>query len=176
MTMPSYASPRPRFRVVPLTPPPTPADEPVADVELEGGALPRLTADPGRRRRKRTPNKGSFKEGVSGNPRGRPKGAKGVKPMVRKVLSDRIPVQTSRGSKDVAYFEALLKKEAAMAAEGDWRARRTIFEFAKWALGGDAELPADVAAASSEELTATGKDILAWYADEVKKCAPGDEQ
>lgn len=170
MTSPSYPSPRPRVRVITTTPL-NPECEPPSGSEPEADAAQRLTADPDRRRRKRKPNKGSFPKGVSGNLRGRPKGAKGVKPMVRKILSGRIPIQTSRGSKKVAYLEALLKKEAAMAAEGDWRARRTIFEFAKWALGDNAELPADVATASPEELTKSGKEILAWYSEEIKSGA-----
>ena len=90
---------------------------------------------------KREPNSGSFPAGVSGNPNGRPtdaerakkaKNAKGAKAAARKILSSKIVVQTGRGPKKISYFEGLVSKEASMAAEGDWRARRTIFDLAKW--------------------------------------------
>ncbi|WP_420382217.1 DUF5681 domain-containing protein [Novosphingobium sp.] len=128
------------------------------------------------RKPKREANGGSFAPGVSGNPNGRPtdverakkaKNAKGAKAAARKVLNSKIVVQTGRGPKKVSYFEALVSKEASMAAEGDWRARRTMYDLAKWAADEGAELPAHADGGSPEELTAAGQAIINWFEDDV---------
>jgi hypothetical protein len=171
MTSPSIPSPRPRIRPVAQK-----ADtEHIQHVQDDDQVLPQASTAP--RKRKREPNSGSFPPGVSGNPNGRPtdverakkaKNAKGAKAAARKILSSKIVVQTGRGPKKVSYFEALVSKEASMAAEGDWRARKTIYDLAKWAADEGAELPAHSDTASPEELTATGKAIIDWFADDVR--------
>ncbi|WP_174291247.1 DUF5681 domain-containing protein [Sphingomonas bacterium] len=163
MTTHSYPSPRPRIRFIP-TVPSTAASMPMPP---GGGDDPRLVAEPGGVRRKRLPNKGSFPPHVSGNPKGRPKGAKGTKAIVRKILSAPVDVQTARGTRKIALFEALVKKEVALAAEGDWRARKTVFELSKWAMNDAADAPTQMTEASTAELTETGKSIIAWFEDEV---------
>ena len=168
MTTP-YVSPRPRVRIRPITN--------GAPTET---STPRMIADAEQRRgkRKREPNKGSFGPGQSGNPKGRPRGAKGVKVMVRKALDTRIEIHTGKGPKKVAIIEALLKKEVSLAAEGDWRARKTVFELAKWALGDSVEQPLATEASTPEELTQTGQAIIAWFKDEITQQSnpSGDEQ
>ena len=133
----TYPNPRPRLRVIPVDPIPMP-DRETAQQQLPDSDAARLAADRSGSRKRRLPNKGSFQKGVSGNLKGRPKGAKGVKPMIRKALSSLVDVKTSRGATKVAIFEALVKKEVALAADGDWRARRTVFELGKWALADNA--------------------------------------
>lgn len=128
----------------------------------------RIEADADKDRRKRVPNKGSFQKGESGNLKGRPRGAKGAKVMVRNILSARTNVQIGRGEKRVVIFEALVRKEVSLAAEGDWRARRTVFELGKWALSEGSQLPLEAVSTSPEELTDTGQAILDWFADEVR--------
>lgn len=166
MTTLLFPSPRPRIRFRAATPVVHSA-ETIGEDHAQREETPRVIAEPGKRRRKREPNTGSFQKGLSGNPRGRPRGAKGAKAMVRKALASRINVQTARGSRKVAIFEALLKKEVSLAAEGDWRARRTVFELGKWALGESAELPLEADAASAENLTETGRAIIDWFTDEI---------
>lgn len=171
----TYPSPRPRIRIR-ATPDNAPRGTPPDATTTEA---PRMVVDPEpvRRKRKREPNKGSFQPNQSGNPKGRPRGAKGVKAMVRKAFAMPIEIQTARGPKKVAIFEALLKKEVSMAAEGDWRARRTVFELGKWALGDTVDQPFSAHASAPEELTATGQAIIEWFKDEIteQSRAEGDE-
>lgn len=112
--------------------------------------------------KKRKANKGSYEPGVSGNPHGRPKGAKGTKAMVRKMLSKPTPVRSGGKTKVVPLFDALLLKEVELAANGDWRARKTVLELARWAL------PEEVPGTKHHEPTTADDSILSWFTGEVE--------
>jgi hypothetical protein len=120
---------------------------------------------------RRSPNSGSFAAGKSGNPKGRPKGAKGVKPMVRKVLSAKTKVRDASGTHKVTILQALFHKELELAINGDWRARKTIMDLGRWAL--PEEAPASEASLP-RETTATDAAILDWFAGEVRSRDEGD--
>jgi Family of unknown function (DUF5681) len=112
--------------------------------------------------KKRKANKGSYEPGVSGNPKGRPKGAKGTKAMVRKILSKPTPVRSGGKTKVVPLFDALVLKEVELAANGDWRARKTVLELARWAL------PEEVPGTKHHEPTTADDSILSWFTGEVE--------
>jgi hypothetical protein len=118
---------------------------------------------------RRRPNRGSWGAGQCGNPRGRPRGAKGAKATVRQELIDKVEVNGPNGGrkKKITVFQALIKQEIKAAAEGDRQARRTCFDWARWAL---AEVEADLTASGQPDpgLTETGKAILDMFADEVR--------
>jgi hypothetical protein len=166
MDTPSFPPPRPRIRFRPIAPQ---TDIPAEYAEA-GGERPRLVADPpGKKKgRKREPNKGSFSAGMSGNPKGRPPGAKGAKATIRKALNGSVDVQTAKGRKKIGIFDALIKKEIVLAVDGDWRARRTMFELARWALGDSSEGPQLLGAVAPDELTDAGRVIIDWFADEIR--------
>jgi hypothetical protein len=159
--------PPPRRRIV-KTPEAEPGERLVADMPLE--------EEGGDARRKREPNSGSFQKGQSGNPKGRPKKAKGSKAIVRKILLEVVEVKVKGDRKKKAtVFEALVMKERAAAFAGDWRARNTMFALGRWALidrddeQGDVATPAVTATGG---LTETGKAILDWFAHEVRSNDP----
>ncbi len=112
--------------------------------------------------KKRKANKGSYEPGVSGNPKGRPKGAKGTRAMVCKMLSKPTPVRFGGKTKVVPLFDALLLKEVELAANGDWRARKTVLDLARWAL------PEEVPGTKNHEATTTDDSILSWFTGEVE--------
>jgi Family of unknown function (DUF5681) len=112
--------------------------------------------------KKRKANKGSYEPGVSGNPKGRPKGAKGTKAMVRKILSKPTPVRSGGKTKVVPLFDALVLKEVELAANGDWRARKTVLELARWAL------PEEVLGTKHHEPTTADDSIISWFTGEVE--------
>lgn len=119
------------------------------------------------RRKKRQPNSGSFRKGEpSRNPHGRPKGAKGKKAVVRKVLLEGITVRLSSGSKKLTVFEALLLKERDLAFSGEWRARKTMLELGRWALPEDVLEDVGMAPSSSAE---TDLAILNWFEEEARE-------
>lgn len=140
------------------------------------GAVQRLVADPAEPgRKKRLPNAGSMKKGETRNPNGRPKGAKGTKALVKKVLSEKTTVREGGRSRRVTLYNALLLKEVQLAFAGDWRARKTVLELGRWALPEESPHTDKSASASSSE---ADEAILAWFESELlaNKDDPDDER
>jgi len=61
----------------------------------------------------RPPAHTRFKAGKSGNPKGRPKGARGLNTLARELLTARVPVRTASGEKRMHRIEAVLHAEPA---------------------------------------------------------------
>lgn len=116
-------------------------------------------------RRKREPNSGSMKKGETRNPHGRPKGAKGTKAMVRKVLSQKMAIREKGATRKVTLFQALLLKEVEIAFAGDRHARKTVLELGRWALP---EESPGAAAGQAVATDATDEAILAWFENELR--------
>lgn len=75
---------------------------------------------------KKPPKSGQFKKGQSGNPKGRPKGAKSPKNLVLALLTERILVKTQNGVRKMSKMDALLHKQAEKAGKGDDKAFRVL--------------------------------------------------
>lgn len=74
----------------------------------------------------RPPANTRFKPGESGNPRGRPKGSKGLKALVRTMMTAPMSVRTSAGVIKMDRVEALLLKIFELALKGDSRAQSQL--------------------------------------------------
>ena len=139
-------------------------------------AVEPLPAEP----KKRKPNRGSFQAG-DGRPRpGRPKGAKNRKKQEEEarerqavesaraiaagILSTTTTVSMPTGAKTVSYFHALLLKELELASKGDWRARKTVFDIARWAL---VERTAEESGDPDFDFSGSDEAILGWFAEEL---------
>ena len=132
----------------------------------QGAPDPRLIADPlGPDRRKRLPNSGSMKKGETRNPNGRPRGAKGTKAMVRKVLTAKTAIREGGRTRKVTLYHALLMKELEMAIGGDWRARKTILELGRWALPEEVPVPVG---GTETGLKEADEAIIKWFEDELR--------
>ncbi len=70
----------------------------------------------------RPPKAHRFKPGQSGNPKGRPKGAKGLNATVRKTMEQKIAVRSNGRTRKVSTFEALILKLREKALQGDGKA------------------------------------------------------
>lgn len=127
--------------------------------------------NPGRRRRE--PNAGSMKKGETRNPNGRPKGAKGIKLIAREVLLTKMVVREGGKTRRLSYYHALLMKEGQLAAEGDWRARRTMIELGKWALAD--VTPSERGEATASETAAVDEVIIKWLEEEVLARSKDDD-
>jgi hypothetical protein len=65
------------------------------------------------------PREHCFKPGQSGNPGGRPKGAKNTGTLLRELLDSKIEVRTSHGVRRISVREAILARFAEAALKGD---------------------------------------------------------
>ncbi len=72
------------------------------------------------------PKSGQFKKGQSGNPKGRPKGAKGVKASLKRELTSTINVRERGREIKLSKAEVLAKGLIADALKGDAKARTEI--------------------------------------------------
>ena len=113
-----FPSPPPRRRPpVAFT---SPADElasPAQQIES-----PAFTASDYEVGYKRPPRHSQFRPGQSGNSKGRPKGAKGLKTLVRELLTQKVDVRSATGVKRMTKMEAMLQKILEQAFSGNLRA------------------------------------------------------
>ena len=72
-----------------------------------------------------------FRKGVSGNPRGRPRGSLNVATVFTKTLRERVVINENGQRKTVTKLEAALKQMVNKAASGDIRALRELLELAR---------------------------------------------
>jgi Family of unknown function (DUF5681) len=68
------------------------------------------------------PKSRRYKKGQSGNPSGRPKGAKSLKAIVRKVVLTLVPAVIGSKRLKITTYEAALRQLANKAASGDLKA------------------------------------------------------
>lgn len=71
---------------------------------------------------RRPPKRTQFKKGQSGNPKGRPKGARGLDTMIMEELKAKIIVSENGRSKKLKKAEAIVKQVVNKALTGDHKA------------------------------------------------------
>jgi hypothetical protein len=94
-----------------------------------------------------------FKPGQSGNPRGRPKVARGLNTIVRTVMNENIVLRTSAGEKKIKKIDGVLQKTIEFAMKGNMKALIQLVTLYRTAVP-EAELSAGNVM-SGEELSAT---------------------
>ena len=72
------------------------------------------------------PKYGQFKKGQSGNPKGRPKGAKNLKTALEQELKAKVTLKEGGKIKTVSKTEALIKSIVNKALSGDTRAAQLV--------------------------------------------------
>ena len=76
----------------------------------------------------RPPRHTRFKKGQSGNPKGRPGGAKNLSTLLRQALNERVVIAENGGRRKVSKRQAVIKQLVNQAAKGDWRAAKLLFD------------------------------------------------
>jgi Family of unknown function (DUF5681) len=104
------------------------------------------------------PDASKFKKGQSGNPGGRPKGAKGMKTLLAQELKESITVQQDGKKKRIRRSEALIKRMVNDALQGRDRPRDTILRYTD-AMDRDRQQQA------AQELSADDQAILDRYVE-----------
>lgn len=108
-----------------------------------------------------------FKPGQSGNPKGRPKAAKGLGTIVRDTMTQKVAVRTPSGAKRISRIEAALHKTVELAMKGNPRALAQLIKLYADAVpeakpSVDApELAKDLTATDLAMLEELGKILLA---------------
>ena len=102
-----------------------------------------------------------FKPGRSGNPRGRPKGAKNLKIELIEELNERINIKESGKSKKVSKQRAMLKTMTARAVQGDTKAATVIVNLVFRLLHDEPQAHEDV------DLTPADEAILQRFAEQI---------
>ncbi len=81
------------------------------------------------------PESTRFRKGVSGNPKGRPKGSLNLATAFLKALHEKVVVSENGRRKTITKLEAALKQLVNKAASGELRALRQLLELARDAEG-----------------------------------------
>ena len=100
----------------------------------------------------RPPQATRFSKGQSGNPRGRPRGARDTRTMFRQALNTKVPVNDAGRQRTMTRREVLVHKVIAKAASGDMRAMLPLMAIME-KLDGDAEGTTQVALTTRDQAT-----------------------
>jgi hypothetical protein len=84
----------------------------------------------------RPPRAHQFRKGQSGNPKGRPKGAKNIASMFHEAINQKVKIKDQAGTRYVTKLEAAFTQLTNKAATGDLKALRDVIRLAQ-------SLPAD---------------------------------
>jgi Family of unknown function (DUF5681) len=88
---------------------------------------------------KKPPKSHQFRPGQSGNPNGRPKGARNFKSDLRDELSEMTSFRECGHEISISKQRALIKRLVGSAIEGDARSIATLMSFCARAFGDDSE-------------------------------------
>jgi hypothetical protein len=75
---------------------------------------------------RRPPSASRFRPGVSGNPRGRPKGARNLSTVIAAALSERVAVNENGRRRRISKLETAVKQLVNRAASGETRATQLL--------------------------------------------------
>jgi Family of unknown function (DUF5681) len=76
----------------------------------------------------RPPKATRFRPGQSGNPRGRPKGARGLSTIIAAALGERVAINEDGRRRRITKFEAAIKQLVNRAASGEIRATQLLIQ------------------------------------------------
>ena len=98
------------------------------------------------------PLQSRFKAGTSGNARGRPKGSKNLKTLVKEAMTANILIQEGEKTRKVSRLEGVLLRQLQKALTGSGRAAVAVFKIAmQLGLLDDADSCGDEVALSGED-------------------------
>jgi hypothetical protein len=80
---------------------------------------------------RKPPSHSRFKPGISGNPKGRPRGRKNSLSIFFEVMQEKVPLREGGQLKKVSKFEAMIRLLWQRALNGDPKAIAIIFDLSK---------------------------------------------
>jgi hypothetical protein len=76
------------------------------------------------------PTASQFKPGQSGNPKGRPKGRKNFKTLIRNAMTAKISIQENGRNKQVSKLEGVVLRQIQSALQGDDKSAMAVMKIA----------------------------------------------
>jgi hypothetical protein len=112
-----------------------------------------------------------FKAGQSGNPRGRPRGARNLRTAIREALQEKVAIRESGRTRRRSKMDAIIQVALNKALKGDPKGLAAIVQLARWAGLMDEEPESS----SKESLSADDQAILEDYLARLGVKAPATE-
>ena len=140
-------------------------DAPGNDLDCEAGATVEETVGYGR-----PPIATRFAPGKSGNPRGRPKGARSVGAILQNVVRQKITVSENGKTRRVPAIEGMLRRLVSDALRGDAGAMKLLLSLV------DRYGDSPEAAIKLTDLLAEDQEILARYLQAPDRQAPANPE
>ena len=101
------------------------------------------------------PRQTRFAKGQSGNPRGRPPGAKNLTTLLNEALDERVLVTENGGRRKVSKRQAIVTQLVNRAATADFRAIKMLLDFAR-----DIERQSEPASAETSRFTEADEKVI----------------
>jgi hypothetical protein len=117
----------------------------------------------------RPPRRTRFQSGRSGNPKGRPKGTRGINKMLQDALSRRVRVREDGRARALTVLEVIIRRVVNDAAKMNVKALKLLLSLMD-RYGGTSETAVDMKALSAED-----QKIIAGYLAEQKEVGASDE-
>ena len=96
-----------------------------------------------------------FKKGQSGNPRGRPAGAKNLKTLLTDALNEPVVVTENGGHRKITKRQAIVTQLVNRSATADWRAIKILFDILR-----DIEVQTEPASPETPAFTAADEKVI----------------
>jgi hypothetical protein len=110
-----------------------------------------------------------FKPGQSGNPKGRPKGAKNFSTLMEKELAQKVTIKEGERRRRVSKREAMVKQLTNKAASGDHKSIQVVFDY-------DQKLEArrDAASADSVQMDQADQEVMEEMVRRIRELGQPD--
>ncbi len=115
---------------------------------------------------RRPPKAYQFKPGQSGNPKGRPKAKPSLAGVLEEALAQRTTIRVQGRARKVTKLEAMTRKLADMAVQGDARVVKLLLDRIREAEERAAEEPT-----MQEEFDATDREVIAAMLQRIGRTA-----
>ena len=103
----------------------------------------------------RPPRSTRFRKGQSGNPKGRPGGAKNLSNLLSEALNERVIVAENGGRRKITKRQAIMKQLVNQSAKGDWRAVKILFDVLQ-----DSEHRSEPGSSEAANFTAADEKVI----------------
>jgi hypothetical protein len=118
---------------------------------------------------RRPPVPSRFRKGVSGNPKGRPKGSLSMDAVYKRTLREKVVINENGKRKLVTKLEAALKQLVNKAASGDLRAIKYLADLAR-----ESEAKQNLSAGAPEAITEIDQEVINGILERFQPQEPND--